>query len=60
MLNQAANYFRSYDKFGLKPAYKVNFEGAHSSYVSYMGTLCTMIFFAISTIFLYSKIVVLI
>lgn len=58
MLESTAKCFRTYDKFGQKPGFKVSYEGGNS-YISYMGALCSVVFFTISVIFLYSKILIL-
>ena len=52
--------FRSYDKFSVgKPALKINFEGAGGAYMSYMGAFVSIVFIVISSIFLYSKILIM-
>ena len=58
--NQAGRKFRSYDKFSVgKPQMKVDFEGAGPAYKSYMGAVSSMMFIALSSIFLISKIMII-
>ena len=59
--NQAGRKFRSYDKFSVgKPQMKVDFEGAGPAYKSYMGAAVSIIFIVLSSIFLYSKFMILV
>ena len=58
-MTKVGRKFRSLDDFGQRTAMKIDFEGAGSTYQSYMGATVSVIFFSISAIFLFSKIMVL-
>ena len=60
MLSKMGRKFRSYDKFTVgRPQMKVDFDGAGPAYKSYMGAAVSITFIVLSSIFLYSKILVL-
>ena len=58
--DKAGRKFRSYDKFSVgKPQMKIDFDGAGPAYKSYAGAATSIMFIALSSVFLYSKILIL-